>query len=57
MAIDQRIPEMEKIVKEYSVSHGGWVEKGGRWEPKHCVPTAKVNIYVLYINYTGVQNS
>ena len=42
MAIDQRIPEMEEIVKEYSVSHGGWVEKGGKWKPKDCVSKAKV---------------
>ena len=42
VAIDQTIPEIEEIVKKYSASHGGWVEKGGKWEPKDCVPKAKV---------------
>lgn len=44
MAVDQRVPEMEDIIKEYTVNHGGWVEKGGKWKPKDCIPMAKVNL-------------
>jgi len=50
VAIDQTIPEIEEIVKKYSASHGGWVEKGGKWEPKDCVPKAKVAVIIPFRN-------
>ncbi len=42
MAINQSVPDMEKLVKKYSVPGGGWVEKGGWWKPKECNARVKV---------------
>ena len=35
---------MEDVIKEYAVSHSGWVEKGGKWKPQDCIARAKVNM-------------
>eukprot|EP00795_Rhopilema_esculentum_P013740 gene13740-4661_t len=48
MAIDQRIPEMEDIIKEYAISESGWVEKGGKWKPKDCIARAKVALIIPF---------
>ena len=48
--IDQSIPKnMSDVDKILGVQYGGFVEKGGRWEPKTCVPRKKVNWAQLFL--------
>lgn len=44
------IPNIEEVEKAFSLTYGGWVEKGGAWKPQHCQAGKKVAIVIPYRN-------
>eukprot|EP00794_Sanderia_malayensis_P017260 gene17260-18985_t len=48
LAVSKEVPDLEAVVKEYSKSSGGWVEKGGWSKPKTCKAITKTAIVIPY---------
>ena len=47
--VDQElIQDIEELEKGFSLSNGGWVEKGGAWKPQHCQANRKVKRTTFY---------
>lgn len=41
--VDKSVPKMEDTESKMSRDFGGWVDKGGRWQPTECKARVKVS--------------
>lgn len=46
---NKTVPQMNEVIEQLSVSHGGFVRKGGAFKPEGCISKNKVKVTLFLI--------